>query len=179
MKKISIEELLIWFKHYERYVEGDPIDAVDWRGDFLEFVMYLVNNLEDKEELEDPVEEKEIKEMYDFNEKKITTLRQDRMPEWLEKGDIKVFKDTQEKQEEWRELRNFLEGWISNPNIVDEVMNKVSQLLSERTFNKEELNYLFLCVDVRDKYTKGNSDKNLVNVENIKTKLSKLLKEEE
>ena len=52
MKKISIEELLMWFKHYERYVEGDPIDSVEWREDFLEFVMYLVNNLEEEEDQE-------------------------------------------------------------------------------------------------------------------------------
>ncbi len=42
--EIDIEELLKWFKKYERYVEGDAIDAVDWRKDFLTFVMYLVNN---------------------------------------------------------------------------------------------------------------------------------------
>jgi 3-dehydroquinate dehydratase len=46
MKKITILDLLIWFKRYERYVEADSIDAVEWRADFLEFVMYLVNNLE-------------------------------------------------------------------------------------------------------------------------------------
>lgn len=44
--KISIEELLVWFKRYERYIEGDPIDSVEWRTDFLDFVMYLINNLD-------------------------------------------------------------------------------------------------------------------------------------
>lgn len=44
-KKISIEELLVWFKRYERFVEADNIDAVEWRQDFLGFVMYLINNL--------------------------------------------------------------------------------------------------------------------------------------
>ena len=46
LPKISIEELLVWFKHYERWAEGDPIDAVEWRGDFMDFVIYLINNLE-------------------------------------------------------------------------------------------------------------------------------------
>lgn len=48
-KTITISELLTWFKRYERFVEGDSIDAVEWRKDFLEFVMYLVNNLDERE----------------------------------------------------------------------------------------------------------------------------------
>ncbi len=48
--RITVGELLIWFKRYERFVQADDIDAEDWRGEFLEFVMYLVNNLDDKKE---------------------------------------------------------------------------------------------------------------------------------
>ena len=64
MKKISIEELLIWFKHYERYMEGDPIDAVEWRGEFLEFVMYLINNLLEDEKEEESEHVKLHKEVF-------------------------------------------------------------------------------------------------------------------
>ena len=45
---ITIGELLMWFKRYERYVQADSIDAEPWRHEFLEFVMYLVNNLDER-----------------------------------------------------------------------------------------------------------------------------------
>lgn len=75
-------------------------------------------------------EEKEVNEMYDFNERKITTyivdedkvitiLRQEEMPEWLKKGDIRVLKDTPEEKEELTK-----EEWFMLKLAVNEIHNK-------------------------------------------------------
>ena len=75
-------------------------------------------------------EEKEVNEMYDFNERTITTyivdedkvitiLRQEEMPEWLKKGDVRVLKDT---PEEWEELTK--EEWFMLKLAVNEIHNK-------------------------------------------------------
>jgi len=112
-------------------------------------------------------EEEEVSEMYDFNERKITTyivdenkvitiLRQDEMPEWLKKGDIRVFKDTPEKQEEtesdvqeWREKREYeiykilydkssvkfgVRVLYEEDFPLEELADYISQLLSEEYF---------------------------------------------
>jgi 23S rRNA A2030 N6-methylase RlmJ len=50
-----------------------------------------------------------------------------------------------EKQEEWREeLKGLLEIYKDKDNDADEddIVDFISQLLSERTFNKEELEYI-------------------------------------
>lgn len=120
MKKISIEELLIWFKHYERYMEGDPIDAVEWRGEFLEFVMYLINNLEDeKEESEDIAGDKIGRDVLD----KRPTDKVGRLEDW---------------KEEWGEL-SFEIGSLTKQQ-ADEVESFIEKLVSQA--RKEEIKRL-------------------------------------
>ena len=101
-----------------------------------EVVEYLNALCENQNEIIDHLnsqaqpEENEVNEMYDFNERKITTyivdedkvitiLRQEEMPEWLKKGDVRVLKDTPEEKEELTK-----EEWFMLKLAVNEIHNK-------------------------------------------------------
>ena len=43
--KLSILALLAMFRDYERWYIGDSVDAVEWRGEFLAFVLWVADEL--------------------------------------------------------------------------------------------------------------------------------------
>lgn len=104
--------------------EGNPNEA---KLKSSEMAM-CVNSLVDLFNTQPQTEEKEVNQMYDFNERKVTTyivdkdkvitiLRQDEMPEWLKKGDVRVFKDTpEEKYKKGDKVKLTLadkDGWVA------------------------------------------------------------------
>lgn len=110
--------------------------------------------------------------------------------------DCKSPTDKVEKQEEWKERWRKLSFEIGSitKQQADEVENFISQLLSERTFNKEELEIIAYSVasnatsedgeslwdkfydEFTDKYGENN-DKLKIGANELIPKLSKLLKE--
>ena len=85
-------------------------------------------------------EEKEVNEMYDFNERTITTyivdedkvitiLRQEEMPEWLKKGDVRVLKDTPEEWS-WKFLKGGCEptDYSKQPKMEEELHDKLLEI---------------------------------------------------
>jgi len=88
-----------------------------------------------------------------------------------------------EKQEEWRErLAKYLKGtkyalWYGDEwDLSDEVEDFISQLLSERTFTKEELEWIRIkAKESKRAFTAGTRDA----LEEIENKAIKLLKEQE
>lgn len=89
------------------------------------------------------------------------------------------------KQDEWKErLAKYLKGteyalWYGNEwDLSDEVEEFISQLLSEKTFNKEELKYLKACTGiVYDEWKIDGKKIDTTMVERLRLKISKLLKE--
>ena len=43
--KLSILALLAMFRDYERWYTGDSVDAVEWRREFLAFVLWMADEL--------------------------------------------------------------------------------------------------------------------------------------
>jgi len=42
---LSILSLLAMFRDYERWYTGDSVDSVEWRGEFLAFVLWMADEL--------------------------------------------------------------------------------------------------------------------------------------
>jgi hypothetical protein len=90
-----------------------------------------------------------------------------------------------QEQGEWKErLAKYLKGteyalWYGNEwDLSDEVEEFISQLLSEKTFNKEELKYLKACTGiVYDEWKIDGKKIDTTMVERLRLKISKLLKE--
>jgi hypothetical protein len=88
-----------WRTKIGSILNNNRVDILDKDGS------ELLNDLEElfNQELDKAREEVEVNELYDFNERKITTyvvdkdevitiLRQDEMPKWFTKGDVLVSK---------------------------------------------------------------------------------------
>ena len=43
--RLSILTLLALFRKYERWYTGDSVDSVEWRGEFLAFVLWMADEL--------------------------------------------------------------------------------------------------------------------------------------
>jgi hypothetical protein len=97
-----------------------------------------------------------------------------------------------EKQEEWREeLDNLIlqSGYVRNKNKevgseYEKFVSHISQLLSERTFNKEELDYIkgacyMWSKEVNEHNPIKEEFRDTSKIDAFNKKLSKLLKEEE
>ena len=110
--------------------------VVNMRESDRDLFIFAVNTMNKVNEIIDHLnsqaqpEENEVNEMYDFNERKITTyivdedkvitiLRREEMPEWLKKGDVRVLKDTPEEKEELTK-----EEWFMLKLAVNEIHNK-------------------------------------------------------
>ncbi|NLB11807.1 hypothetical protein GX830_00300 [Candidatus Dojkabacteria bacterium] len=111
---------------YYIYPKNSKDEVVEYLNALCEKQNEIIDHLNSQAQ----PEENEVNEMYDFNERKITTyivdedkvitiLRQEEMPEWLKKGDVRVLKDTPEEKEELTK-----EEWFMLKLAVNEIHNK-------------------------------------------------------
>lgn len=175
MKKIDIGELLVWFKRYERYVEGDPIDSVQWREEFLEFIMYLVNNLDegDNQSVSQPEGCKHIWKKQNYGHVVITHhsegimdkpegyIAEGTLWEYCEKCGERRSPEVENNTED-EELKHLIlqretfyrrneDDSFSQVDLINEFYEDIEQLLSERSFSKEELKRIRKRVNEYDK----------------------------